>query len=400
MDPEGLSILICVILALGALLALYSAGGILAADGEREKVSRLGFSDRAAGAVILFCVLFGAFLWQLCDVLAPHGWLVWAIPCLAVYVLAGVTVFSFGFAGGKAGPMRVLAVLGKVLTAPAKLCFQLTGTTADSGVTEEELMNMVEDVEEQSIIDENQKKMIASIVEFDDVTAADVMTHRTEIVSVADTANIGNVVRLAMAEGISRIPVYHKTLDDVVGMLHVKDLFGLWDDPARSTELASAHMRKAMFVPEACRARELLLEFRRKHTQIAVVVDEYGGTSGLVTMEDVLEEIVGNIQDEYDNEEEDLVADGDGFIATGAADLEDLFEAFDLELPEPDEDDPDDIDTVGGLVIDRLGRIPDENEHAQVHYGGVVFTVLKASERRIEKVRCTREESSRDSAGA
>ena len=131
-----------------------------------------------------------------------------------------------------------------------------------------------------------------------------------------------------------------------------------------------------------------------------MVVDEYGGTSGLVTMEDVLEEIVGNIQDEYDNEEEDLVADGDGFIATGAADLEDLFEAFDLELPEPDEDDPDDIDTVGGLVIDRLGRMPDENEHAQVHYGGVVFTALKTSERRIEKVRCTREESSRDSAGA
>ena len=137
--------------------------------------------------------------------------------------------------------------MGKVLTAPAKLLFKMTGTTADSGVTEEELMNMVEDVEEQSLIDENQKKMIASIVEFDDVTAEDVMTHRTEIVSVADTANIGDVVRLAMAEGISRIPVYHKTLDDVVGMLHVKDLFGLWDDPARSSELVVNHMRKAMF---------------------------------------------------------------------------------------------------------------------------------------------------------
>ena len=207
MDPEGLSILICVILALGALLALYSAGGILAADGEREKVSRLGFSDRAAGAVILFCVLFGAFLWQLCDVLAPHGWLVWAIPCLAVYVLAGVTVFSFGFAGGKAGPMRVLAVLGKVLTAPAKLCFQLTGTTADSGVTEEELMNMVEDVEEQSIIDENQKKMIASIVEFDDVTAADVMTHRTEIEAVEVDDDIDEALKIAIEKGFSRIPV-------------------------------------------------------------------------------------------------------------------------------------------------------------------------------------------------
>ena len=392
MDPDGLSILICVVLGLGSLLAAYWAGGVLSCDDdEREKSSRLGFSDRAAGAAVLLSLLFGAFFWRLCLLLAGHGWLLWAVPGLLVYVLAGVAVFAFGFAGSRAGALKLAGTLGKVLTAPAKLLFKMTGTTADSGVTEEELMNMVEDVEEQSLIDENQKKMIASIVEFDDVTAEDVMTHRTEIVSVADTANIGDVVRLAMAEGISRIPVYHKTLDDVVGMLHVKDLFGLWDDSARSSELVVNHMRKAMFVPEACRARELLLEFRRKHTQIAVVVDDYGGTSGLVTMEDVLEQIVGNIQDEYDNEEEELVADGDGFIATGAADLEDLFDAFGLEMPEPDEDDPDDIDTVGGLVIDRLGRIPAENEHAQVHYGGIVFTVLKTSERRVEKVRCVRD---------
>ncbi|WP_367926368.1 CBS domain-containing protein, partial [uncultured Ruthenibacterium sp.] len=251
MDPDGLSIVICVVLGLCSLLAAYWAGGALAGDDEREKPSRLGFSDRAAGMTALFFVLFGAFFWQLCDELKHHALLLWAIPGLLVFVLICVVVFSFGFAGAQKGKGKFGDVLGMLLTAPAKLSLKLAGISANSNVTEEELMNMVEDVEEQSLIDENQKKMIASIVEFDDVTAVDVMTHRTEIVSVADTANIGDVVRLAMAEGISRIPVYHKTLDDVVGMLHVKDLFGLWDDPARSSELASNHMRKAMFVPEA-----------------------------------------------------------------------------------------------------------------------------------------------------
>ncbi len=117
-------------------------------------------------------------------------------------------------------------------------------------------------------------------------------------------------------------------------------------------------MRGAMFVPEACRAQELLVDFQVKHTQIAVVVDEYGGTSGLATMEDVLEEIVGNIQDEFDNEDEDLVATEDGFVAAGSADLEEVFEAFGLEPPDEDEDDEADFDTVGGLSSTAWAAFP------------------------------------------
>ena len=121
------------------------------------------------------------------------------------------------------------------------------------------------------------------------MTAGDIMTHRTELVAVPDTATAHDVVELSLAEGVSRIPVYRKTLDDIEGIVYVKDLFTLWNKPGEGTRPAREFVRSAMFVPESCRAHELLIELRAKHAQIAVVVDEYGGTSGVVTMEDVLE---------------------------------------------------------------------------------------------------------------
>ena len=130
------------------------------------------------------------------------------------------------------------------------------------------------------------------------------------------------------------------------------------------------------------------MEFRAKHAQIAVVVDEYGGTSGVVTMEDVLEEIVGNIQDEFDNEEEELVSTPEGLVAAGSADIEDIFEALGMELPPEGEEDERDFDTVGGLVTDQLGHIPAPGEAVRVEWGGVTFTVLEAGERRVNKVLC------------
>ena len=174
-----------------------------------------------------------------------------------------------------------------------------------------------------------------------------------------------------------------------MGLLHVKDLLQLLDHPEWFSKPVKELMRPVMFVPETCPARDLLIEFRRKHSQVAIVVDEYGGTSGLVSMEDILEEIVGNIQDEFDNEEEMLVrCDEGGFIADGAADVEDLFDAMELEMPEDDEE-VEDLDSVGGLVADRLGRIPGPGEHPAVEWGGIRFEVMEADERRIEKVRCT-----------
>ena len=145
-----------------------------------------------------------------------------------------------------------------------------------------------------------------------------------------------------------------------------------------------------MFVPEACAARELLVQFKLTRNQMAVVVDEYGGTSGIITMEDILEEIVGNIQDEYDDEEEMYIQNEDGsYTCNASMELEDLLELFDIEVDE-EELEEEDFDSIGGLIIDRLGRIPSSEEAASVEYKGLVFTVTDVADRRILKVKVER----------
>lgn len=158
-------------------------------------------------------------------------------------------------------------------------------------------------------------------------------------------------------------------------------------DPSAAGSPVQDYMRSVMFVPEACRAGELLRDFKRKHAQIAVVVDEYGGTSGLVTMEDILEEIVGNIQDEFDDEEEAMQPMEGGWLCDGSLELEELFGAFDLPLPQLDED--EDFETISGLITQRLGRIPEPDEAVELEYGGIHFAVEQVDARRIVKVRCT-----------
>ncbi len=258
----------------------------------------------------------------------------------------------------------------------------------EKDVTQEDVLELVDTAEEQDLIDENQKEMISNIVEFEDITAADVMTHRMDLIAVAENTTLAEAARIAAEEGRSRLPVYRKTMDNIEGMLYIKDLLFLIQDPAGSEKPVREYMRSVMFVPEACRAGELLLDFKRKHTQIAVVVDEYGGTSGLVTMEDILEEIVGNIQDEFDDEEEELAPCEDGYICDGSLELEEAFEAFELELPEPEED--EEFETVSGLITHVLGRIPELGEEVELTYGGLVFRVLEVDARRIVKVKCTR----------
>ena len=391
MDPDGLSILIATASTFGALAAAYRAGAVSASEPERQQSGILGFSDRMAGLCAAFVFACGFFVYGFLRIFAQAPW--WTLLCLAALAALAVLLYSLGRAKGrikeKSG-FTAACMLGAPLAAPAKLVFKALGLSAQSDVTEEDVLSFVDDVEEHDLIDESQKKMITNIFELDDVTAGDVMTHRTEIVSVEENTPAADAVRLSLEHGFSRLPVYRKSLDDIVGILYVKDLFALWDTPEKAQAPVTRFMRGAMFVPEACRAQELLVDFKVKHTQIAVVVDEYGGTSGLATMEDVLEEIVGNIQDEFDNEDEDLVATEDGFVAAGSADLEEVFEAFGLEPPDEDEDGEADFDTVGGLFIDRLGRIPAAGEDVTLEYGGLEFTVLEVEDRRVGKVKCTR----------
>ena len=305
------------------------------------------------------------------------------IGTIVLVILALIVVLAFGLFGGWAAAKKELRLpvwLSKLLD-PA-------GLGNDEPVTEEDLYELVDDADEQDLIDTAQKNMITNIFDLSDASAGDVMTHRTDINAVSDHASCREAVAMALSTGNSRLPVYRKNIDDVIGILYVKDLLGLFDDPTVLELPVTKFARPAMYVPESRPAGELLMDFKKQHTMIAIVVDEYGGTAGLVTMEDILEQIVGDIQDEYDQEEAELIPTDDGFIADGALDLEDIFEAFALKCPELEENEA--FETIGGLISDKLGRIPTEGEPASVAWGGLLFTVLKVGERRIQQVKCTK----------
>ena len=308
-----------------------------------------------------------------------------SLAALAVCCAVGLLLLAAGLLGGWAAAKKEMRLPGWLsrLLAPA-------GLGNDETVTEEDLFELVDDADEQDLIDTAQKTMITNIFDLSDVTAGDVMTHRTDMNAVNEHASCREAVELALSTGNSRLPVYRKSLDNVTGILYVKDLLRLFDDPGVLERQVSEFARKAMYVPESRPAGELTMDFKKQHTMIAIVVDEYGGTAGLVTMEDILEEIVGDIQDEYDTEEAELTPCEGGFLADGALDLEDVFEAFGMECPE--RTDEEEFDTVGGLIADRLGRIPENGEPATVQWGGLSFTCLEVRERRIQRVRCTRVE--------
>lgn len=289
-----------------------------------------------------------------------------------------------------AGALHVIAMVEKpfvtLLSATTNGVVRLMGINPDEDseqVTEEEIRMMVDVGNERGVIEESQKEMINNIFEFDDRAAGEVMTHRTEMVGVDVDATIDELVRLAVEEGYSRIPVYEDTLDDIKGILYVKDLLSMVKENAPEHFDVRAYMRKALFVPESNRCRELFVEFKAKKLQMAIVVDEYGGTSGVVTMEDLLESIVGNIQDEYDDEEEEISQISETvFTLDGSISLDEVERLMKIDIPEDV-----DYETLGGLITDLLGRIPSEEEHPTVQIDDVEFTVMQVEDRRIAKVK-------------
>lgn len=253
----------------------------------------------------------------------------------------------------------------------------------EQDATEEEIRMMVDVGNEKGVIEESQKDMINNIFEFDDRTVEEVMTHRTAIVAVPQTATIGDIVYLAINEGFSRIPVYEDDIDNIIGVIYVKDLLCLVGCQSTDDFKLSDFIRTVLYVPESNRCRELFKEFTEKKIHLAVVVDEYGGTAGIVTMEDLLEAIVGNIQDEYDDEEIEIQQTEENvYLIDGGADLEEVAEELGLEIGENE-----DYDTLGGLITDLLGRIPDAGETPTVTYQNIAFTVLEVEDRRIMKAK-------------
>ncbi|MCI9351675.1 MAG: HlyC/CorC family transporter [Lawsonibacter sp.] len=248
-------------------------------------------------------------------------------------------------------------------------------------VSEDNIMAMVEEGEESGTIQSNEKEFIENVFEFDNTTAKDVMVHRTDMVTLPLDAEEGAILEIIRQSGLSRFPVYGEDIDDIVGVLSTREyLLNFQEaDPKPLKEL----LRPAYFVPETVAADVLFRDMQGKKTHLALVVDEYGGTSGLVTLEDLLEELVGNIYDEFDpQEEQEIIALDDGrWRVSGSADLEELAEAMGFELPEDEERD---YDTLGGLVFSQLSVIPEDGSRPAVDALGLHIQVEELCDRRVE----------------
>ena len=244
-------------------------------------------------------------------------------------------------------------------------------------------------------IDPEERLMLMNILNLSELQVDDVMVPRADIIAVEEGSCLDDILSVIRKELHSRTPVYRETLDDVVGMVHVKDLL-VRASNGRAFNLERV-MRRTLFVPPSMPARELLLKMRKSRIHMAIVVDEYGGTDGLVTIEDLVEEIVGEIEDEHDTAEAPLLVEGpdNTLEADARAPIEQLEEILGQALLEPDRE--EDVDTLGGLVVALVGRVPGVGERAQ-HPSGTEFEVLDADARRIKRLRIRRPEPANNSS--
>lgn len=246
-------------------------------------------------------------------------------------------------------------------------------------VSEDEIRMMVDIGEEKGAIETNEKEMIENIFEFNNNTAEDVMVHRTDMVMIWLEDPAEEILRIIEESGMSRFPVYNEDADDIVGILSTRDY--LFNTHRKEPRSFRDLLRPAYFVPESVRTDVLFRDMQSKKVHMAIVVDEYGGTSGLVTMEDLLEEIVGNIYDEFDpQDEQDIIRLEDNlWKVAGVAELEHLAEELDVDLPEDEE-----YDTLGGLVFSQLSVIPEDGSTVEVDVCGLHVKVVELSDRRVE----------------
>ena len=251
-------------------------------------------------------------------------------------------------------------------------------------VTEAGIQEVMDAGEEEGLINEEENAMIRSILALGDSVVREIMLPRMEMACVSIEAEVSEVLEAIIACGHSRLPVFEGTIDNIIGLIYAKDLLKYWGADDASIELRKI-IRPPFFVPETKNLEELLHDFKKRRVHMAVVIDEYGGTSGLVTIEDLLEQIVGDIQDEYDLEEERLSVQPDGAIVVDARlPIEELEEHFDIVVER------DKFETVGGLIFHLTGRIPSIGE--VVMSDTLVLTVLDADERRISRVHIVRRE--------
>jgi CBS domain containing-hemolysin-like protein len=255
----------------------------------------------------------------------------------------------------------------------------------DAAALEAELRLFIDAGEEEGYIEEDEREMIASIFEFDETLVREIMVPRIDMIALEVETSVDQALNVIVETGYSRIPIYEGAIENIVGVLNAKDLLAHFRDNKDSNGELRDLLRSAHFVPETNKVGEVLAELQRERIQMAIVVDEYGGTAGLVTVEDALEEIVGEIEDEYDTAEAFFERIGDHeAIFNARMDLDDVNRMMDVRLP------TEDSDTLGGLIYSLLGGVPKVGD--EVVLDGVKITVLSLSGRRIHKVRVVKEE--------
>jgi magnesium and cobalt transporter len=255
---------------------------------------------------------------------------------------------------------------------------------------EKEIQQLIDEGEERGLISEDEGEMIQGIFSFRDTVAREVMVPRTDTVAAPHESSVESLIALIVESGHSRIPIYQDSIDNIIGILHAKDLLQHWG----KTELnLRAILRPPYFIPESKKISEVLRDLRHRKSHMAIVIDEYGGTAGVLTMEDIIEEIIGDIMDEYDAEENWLVEQEDGSILVDARlDVEELEDYLDMEFPEGK------FESVGGFIISRLGRVP--AVHEKILFKNLEMIVEAADSRKVEKVRIRRREGALDNNSA
>ena len=247
--------------------------------------------------------------------------------------------------------------------------------------TEEEILSLVEEGQEKGLIKDDTKNIIENVFDFDDTLAYEIMTHRRDMTTLEDTDTLDKTVKVAIESGHSRIPVYKDDIDNIIGVLYVKDLLKYVCAEVPKDFSLTNILRKVLFVPRTKNCSSLFREMNKARVQIAIVVDEYGGTEGLITLEDLIEDILGNIRDEYDDEEDEIKKISDTkFTVDGSTLIEDVEELTGVKFAEVDSE------TIAGFILDKLGRIPDDNERPTIELDQMRLKIVEADDRRISKV--------------
>lgn len=350
--------------------------------GQLEKLSFMSGASEAltrwlALIIATFCLMyimltFGFLFPKKLAQKYPDAWAYRFIRCIqflrtALYPLTGIVAVSAN---------TLLRLLG------------LRSADEQNEVTEEEIISMVNEGHELGVLEAGEVEMITNIFEFGDKKASDIMTHRNNITAIDSQTPFKEALNFMLEESNSRYPVYEENLDHIVGVLYLKDAMRIHtSDESLNHPVGSVEglIREAVFVPETKNIDDLFRSMQSEKNQMVIVMDEYGQTSGLVTMEDILEEIVGNIMDEYDPEENHIEEKGENeYIIEGMTKLEDLKERFDMNFGDTE------FETLNGFMISKLDRIPEEDEDTELEIDGYLFKILKVEKNVIQSVLVTK----------